>query len=49
MTAQTDHRSSNSEMLTSNTLNQQGETQSPQLTVTAEIHTLLSWIPDLTI
>lgn len=38
MTAQTDHRSSNSEMLTSNTLNQQGETQSPQLTVTAEIH-----------
>lgn len=38
MTAQIDHRSSDSEMLISNTINQQGETQSPQLTVTAEIH-----------
>ena len=38
MTAQIDHRSSDSEIFIPNTLNQQGETQSPQLTVTAEIH-----------
>ena len=38
MTAQIDHHSSDSEIFTSNTLNQQGETQSPQLTVTSEIH-----------